>query len=490
MSIALPDTRAGRSRIRLDAAEEPLESAESALILASLGLLFLTCIDAEPVRNLAVLCWLVSFGLLALWNVGAALGLYVSAVALYSNLFFSGTFSLFERPDHPALLILLTSLLFFQPSGRAKWTLDWTTMSIGAFLVYGVMNGFLNGTFSNATVAAFARTLGIPLVMFVAITNARSRPKDLWSFFLVMFLLASYSCVLSVLWQVEELRGLSFPAWIMDPEVNRWIDSIRSGGVLMQPAWNGLQLSLAFCMVYLAYYRWVFGLGRVLLLVLAGAILLSVYLTYTRGVYLGALAAVVGLLWMRTGDGKHIAAMRLGLVLTGLIGMFLMVFAQPSTLEGRIGDESTVLWRFEIWKIALDMIPSKPLFGYGFHGYGENAAEFLGNSDILTRSGLEINEPAVHNTFLNVTIELGLIGFLLYALVHVLILFAMTRSCHRLWGRFGVYWALIFVGVYFIAAQFAVTLEPTTNLMLYGTMGLLAGMTTVRHGAPRRDTVS
>jgi O-antigen ligase len=81
-----------------------------------------------------------------------------------------------------------------------------------------------------------------------------------------------------------------------------------------------------------------------------------------------------------------------------------------------------------------------------------------------------------HNTVLNVLVELGPIGFVLYAAALVA-MFRMARTAaFQQWGRDGVVWVVVFFGVYLLQAQFAFAHEPTTNQIFFGTMGAVAGL--------------
>jgi O-antigen ligase len=90
---------------------------------------------------------------------------------------------------------------------------------------------------------------------------------------------------------------------------------------------------------------------------------------------------------------------------------------------------------------------------------------------------MNIESDAVHNTVLSILVELGAIGLLLYVGA-VVAIFRWTRTSARLlWGREGAVWVGVLMGVYFLQAQFAVAHEPTTNLILFGLLGAIAGLT-------------
>lgn len=453
--------------------DQTLKGTELFMILVSMGLLLLTCVETSPVRELAVIAWLVSLALVGLRNIGGALGIYIAAIALYSNHFFRGTFALFERPDHPALLVLLLEAGVLRMKGQRWFSIDWLTLLMGGFLVYGVLNGVLTGTLSAANMGQFSRAFGVPLVLAIMLLRAKPTLREIRSLFFVLFIVAGYSGLVSMLW-VTDLTGLMFPAWLNDPTLSHWAGGTRAGGILMQPAWNGLLLSLVFCIAYLAYRTWIMGYGRLLLIALGALLLTGIFLTYTRAAYVGTIPPLLVLYWQRTREPGSTIWRRFVLIVAATVGIAFAALAPSATLESRVGNEGTIVWRLELWKIGVKMVPQRPLLGYGIRGYGENAASFLGTSDILERENLEAREPAIHNTFLNLMIEFGLVGFLLYAAILGALFKRAASYSRKLWSREGVVWVLVFMSVYLIQAQFAVAQEPTTNLIFFCTLALLA----------------
>jgi O-antigen ligase len=98
---------------------------------------------------------------------------------------------------------------------------------------------------------------------------------------------------------------------------------------------------------------------------------------------------------------------------------------------------------------------------------------------------MNIDNDAAHNTMLSMLVELGTIGLALYVGALVVILRRAQSAALQLWGREGAVWVTVFGATYFLEAQFAVAHEPTTNLILFGVMGAIAGL--VRH-APAGST--
>ena len=449
------------------------------MILVSLGLLLLSAVQTNPVKELIVIAWLASLVMVGLRNIGAALGIYVGAVALFSGHHSVGKISVFDRPDHAALFVLLVEMGLFRMRRRGWFSVDWLALVACGFLAYGLVNGFLTGTFAMWKMEHFARMFGIPFVLALVALRARPTPKDVLSFLLAVSIVAGYSAWLSILW-VADLRELIFPTWINDPLL---AESSRAGGIIMHPGHNGKLLGLVFAIVVLLYRHWIKGPGRLLLVALGAALLLGVYFSYSRGAYLGTSIVILILFWQSSGRGRRTALKRALLMGSVAIGLSAAVLSPPAMLKSRVTKEETILWRFEVWKIAVRMVPKRPLFGYGFNAYSDNAADFFEGSDILKLENLESGAPAVHNTFLNIIIEFGMVGFSLYIATLYFLFRRAALSAHRLWGREGVAWVVVFLMAYLIPGQFSVAHEPTGNLVLFCTPALLGGMVVRRRYA-------
>lgn len=146
--------------------------------------------------------------------------------------------------------------------------------------------------------------------------------------------------------------------------------------------------------------------GKLSLLFSGGSLLACLVLTYSRGGWLGFLfaAALFLLIYHRR---------TLYLFFVGLVSLpFLISLLPASIIErfssiGNLGDSSTS-YRVYIWRAVLKMIEANPLFGIGV---GEGA--FAKVYPLYTLSGIE-DAPHSHNLFLQITLELGLFGLVIF----------------------------------------------------------------------------
>src|SRR5687768_7786427 len=98
---------------------------EGAFGLLLLGMLLISTLDeaAAPVAcGLVLLC----FAPLMFVNAGAAAGVYLGAVALFSVHNFAGQGSWVQRPDNYLFLMLMAYLAIARSFGRSVGTFGWT----------------------------------------------------------------------------------------------------------------------------------------------------------------------------------------------------------------------------------------------------------------------------------------------------------------------------------------------------------------------------
>jgi O-antigen ligase len=146
--------------------------------------------------------------------------------------------------------------------------------------------------------------------------------------------------------------------------------------------------------------------------------LLGLALTGSRG---GLVAAVVGLLIVplsmtMLSPGK----LAMAIAMLALSGALAVTYV-PDTLVQRFAstrssvEDLSLGGRFEIWKAGMHAFAYRPLAGYGAGAFKRAASPWLG-------------EPRVaHNSFVSILVEQGLIGFLLYSLIFVMVFVAVVN---------------------------------------------------------------
>jgi O-antigen ligase len=120
--------------------------------------------------------------------------------------------------------------------------------------------------------------------------------------------------------------------------------------------------------------------------------------------------------------------------------------------------------RFQIWNTALKMIYDAPFFGTGLGSYSQN----LGNEGYATWT---INNTfRVHNDLIELVVELGLIGFMLFLSVVISITLCCIKILQESNAQIHLFFLMIFsclIGS-FINLQFSFPYQMAVPLLLFG----------------------
>lgn len=115
------------------------------------------------------------------------------------------------------------------------------------------------------------------------------------------------------------------------------------------------------------------------------------------------IGACIYVLWIRARPMAAIAATALALL--GLLGLVL-VWVDPTSGLALIGKNATLTGRTDFWPLVVDLIRQKPLLGWGY------GAMWLAGDDtsVLFETTIAWLPSGAHNEFLEVALELGLLG--------------------------------------------------------------------------------
>jgi O-antigen ligase len=142
----------------------------------------------------------------------------------------------------------------------------------------------------------------------------------------------------------------------------------------------------------------------------------------TVTVTLGALAIVIGLtalarrngLWWRIGLGAAVA----------VIGVVVAAAAsQWSTFVALLGKSPDLTHRFDIWTAVIDRTAENSILGSGFVGWWPNWDPWFA---IHAVDGLPMSQA--HNVWLDITMQSGLVGVLLFAVTLSITLWHLWRT--------------------------------------------------------------
>ncbi|MBP7061121.1 MAG: O-antigen ligase family protein, partial [Candidatus Moranbacteria bacterium] len=181
---------------------------------------------------------------------------------------------------------------------------------------------------------------------------------------------------------------------------------LRASGVFPDPHMFSYYMGMAIPLaIYSAYKK-----RNIFWLVVVGTLLLADLLSFSRGGYIG-LVAGLGVFALPLGTrlftGDFWKTSRRRIVAVGLVAIVAGSIFSP--LGGRIQSifsqqDGSNIERLRLWQEALGHISTRPFLGVG-----------LGNYPLLVKPGVSYREPIyAHNLYLDITLELGVLGLLCF----------------------------------------------------------------------------
>ncbi len=142
-----------------------------------------------------------------------------------------------------------------------------------------------------------------------------------------------------------------------------------------------------------------------------------IFFTQTRSIWFAT-----GLFILLIGILKNYKVFFITILLGCLLVIFQAVF-EGSTIESRVFDIlynpfNSLIWRLEIWQDAFNLAREKFIFGYGLNT-ASSKLEYL--------RGIALGSTEIHNDYLKVFFELGIIGLFLYLLIFILLLRSLVQ---------------------------------------------------------------
>jgi hypothetical protein len=441
------------------------------LLYLSLLILLLSTIDNGPLGDLVKCCWLLSFAALAVINIGSAFAAYIASLALYSPLHYESMFPLLQRPDNLAMPILFAAMVF-QLLSRNRH-LRSINPYVAVLVIYFLAHGLI---FAPEHSAALIRNI-IPFLACVFAAWIGFGQQEIKAFEDGLIVLAWYSGFVSILERTPFIDRV-LPLWIGDPSLrpfdlyqDQWLDLHRSGGPLLQPAFNGLLIGMVLLIIVFRSRKGITPYH----VVATFFCLAGVFFTYTRGAILAILLALLlfpG--WPK--DKKQANKRRIMLVVGAVLILVAGLAAGGSAVHERLEDSDNIFYRFQLWGAALRLVAAHPVTGVGFFNFGTAMGTVQQGFGSLEREYRNIETGvASHNTALTVVVEFGMPGLVIFLLAFWKLVQRARENCSKLLGIQGASWVVAFTIVYVVNSQFISCFEVTVNTIFFGTLGILAG---------------
>ncbi len=168
--------------------------------------------------------------------------------------------------------------------------------------------------------------------------------------------------------------------------------------------------------------------ARVLAFVGAGAAMIVLLMTGSRGALIALIAALV-VAPVLVGKGRRLAVLTLAVVGAGLGFVYLNTVAPAGVAERLTESERTGSGRTDIWKVGWRIVEDRPVLGVGADNFANSTIHYLLEPGAVADSEFIVDQPKVaHNIFLQVLAELGVIGLAMFLTILAIALWSASRA--------------------------------------------------------------
>jgi len=372
------------------------------------------------------------------------------------------------------LVVLLRVCVLRQPL-RLGGPVTWPMLAMLLLAFYGVVSQPNDAE----NWSLFAAKWLVPFALYHLAAYIFDDAQSLRRFETFSLVVLGYLSLTAIFFMIDAKQFI-FPRYILDESLGYHAD--RARGPFLQAVANGVALNLLGLLALDSFRR--NRLRAVLALFFLASLPLAIVATKTRAVWLSFALSILGLLFFSS--SRRLKRACLCLVIAGGIGLATAVsFAdRNASLTDRLEERGPVIFRMEIYQAGWEMFLQKPLAGWG-------AAEM--QTELSKRiSDFHQEQFFFHNTYLEIVVQYGLVGLVLYLWI-VVDLFKLGRRLNSATtftlGAFldeefrTTLWPLL-LGVYLLNASFVVMNYQFVNGFLFTLAGLLAAQNR-RHAETR-----
>jgi O-antigen ligase len=414
------------------------------------------------------------------WSAVAVLFTALQALLIAPSLLFLATLAamLLRAPDldffcldRLALGLLVLSVLLravvLRQSLAPACTLVWPMAALVGLVFADLLANPFDVTLWSVAIAKFVTPYA--LFYLAGLTfDSEASVRRLETFTLGVLAYLSFTAIASL----AGWNSLIFPRFILDDSLG--IHAERARGPFLQAMANGTTITLLGLAAIDAYRRR--RLRGPVAAPLLGALPIAILGTKTRAVWLSFVSSLLVLGF--TTSSSRVRRICIGMISCTVLAALSLAAGFGETGAGihdRLTDRGTAEFRMAAYDAGWEMFLDRPLAGWGARGIRtemENRIE-----------GFRGNLTVVHNTYLEILLEHGMIGFALYAWIMVG-LFRLGRArepapdgqrstknlfqspCRPLWP--------LLLGVYLVSATFVVMNYQFVNGLLFTWAGILA----------------
>jgi len=315
------------------------------------------------------------------------------------------------------------------------------------------------------TWSLFAARWFTPFVLFHVAGYIFDTPEALKKFDIFLLLVLAYLSLTSVFFMIG-MNDLIFPRFILDQRLG--IHAERARGPFLQAVANGVALNLLGLIALDSFRRRrLRGVWAVLFFL---AFPLAIIATKTRAVWLSFAGSIAALPFFSS--DRRMQRTCVWLFVCGAVALLALTSFDDhqGSLTERLQENGPVKFRMAVYEAGWGMFLNKPVLGWG---------EKTMQNELSRRiSDFHGERYAFHNTYLEILVQYGAIGLVLYLWV-LIDLFRVGRRRPGTYPEGGFLdedfrslWPLILL-VYLLNASFVVMNYQFVNGLLFSLAGML-----------------
>jgi O-antigen ligase len=305
---------------------------------------------------------------------------------------------------HRAMIPLTTVVILISLLVQKRLRFDWIDLSILAYLLLNIFSIFYH--YPNHPLPEIYEvydTVVIGATLFWLLRMIRPDEAQLKRLAFASIFVVLFHAGISVMQNIPGAHTILPDAWMAMK-----LRSGRSPGVFKGvPDLGATLITLLLIAAHYAFHTRR-ALPRLLCAIAAVLATVSLLLGFSRATWLGSafVAVLLYLSYPRVRPYILLTALIIALVLSANVFAHFSDFA----LE-RLQQQNTVDSRFISNVAHINMIQAKPVFGWGVGNYNRYHMQFVERAGGVAVTDAHISS---HNTFLSMTVELGLVGLFLY----------------------------------------------------------------------------
>lgn len=391
-------------------------------------------------------------------------------------------------PFDRLMIVMVLAMLLLRAPGTARTPpirVRNVHLLLGVTLMYVLASAVAAETLtSEAGVLSLVDKVGVdPYLMFLLapVVFAGERERNL-----LLGTLVGIGAYLGFTAFFESLgpHGLVFPHYILT--IDSELPGHRAGGPFGSSVSEGFSTFACAIAAVIAFNKWQDQRKRYLAAAVGVACVFGCFLTLERGVWIAALAGtIVATLLTRQGRRMLAPGLCAGALLIG--GALVLSPSLSEKASFRLNDQTSVWDRLNMTAAGVRMVNAKPLFGSGWSTYSTASVPYFRQAADYPMNGIstpatckprgcipEIQEP-LHDTYLALAVELGLVGALLWLSSFLwgmgMGIFSSGPAALRPW-KLGL---LALVITYLVICPFDPYPAPFPNLVLWVWAGVALG---------------